>query len=35
MTYNGQVMVAVGVGAFVGHLVFGRETPATRETACH
>ncbi|KFY42933.1 hypothetical protein V495_04274 [Pseudogymnoascus sp. VKM F-4514 (FW-929)] len=35
MTYNGQVMIAVGIGAFVGHLVFGGSTTATRETACH
>ncbi|KFY31127.1 hypothetical protein V493_01374 [Pseudogymnoascus sp. VKM F-4281 (FW-2241)] len=35
MTYNGQVMVAVAVGAFVGHLAFGGGTTATRETACH
>ncbi|KFY05939.1 hypothetical protein V492_08227 [Pseudogymnoascus sp. VKM F-4246] len=35
MTYNGQVMIAVAVGAFVGHLAFGGSTTATRETACH
>ncbi|ELR10519.1 hypothetical protein, variant [Pseudogymnoascus destructans 20631-21] len=35
MTYNGQVMIAVGIGAFVGHLAFGGATTATRETACH
>jgi len=35
MTYNGWVMIAVSVGAFVGYLLFGGSTPATKETACH
>lgn len=35
MTYNGYVMGAVAVGAFVGYLAFGGRTEATRETACH
>ncbi|CAG7951236.1 unnamed protein product [Penicillium nalgiovense] len=35
MTYNGQVMIAVAVGAFVGYLVFSQGTPATKTIACH
>ncbi|KAF7877537.1 hypothetical protein EAF04_001214 [Stromatinia cepivora] len=35
MTYNGWVMIAVGVGAFVGFLIFGKDTSASKETACH
>ncbi|TGO62937.1 hypothetical protein BCON_0016g00300 [Botryotinia convoluta] len=35
MTYNGWVMIAVGVGAFVGFLIFGKNTSAVKETACH
>ncbi|EHA48918.1 hypothetical protein MCOR27_003773 [Pyricularia oryzae] len=35
MTYNGWVMLAVSFGAFVGYLLFGGSTPATKETACH
>lgn len=35
MTYNGWVMAAVGVGAFVGYLVFGNSTSATKDSACH
>lgn len=35
MTYNGWVMVAVGVGSFVGYLVFGNNTSATKDLACH
>lgn len=35
MTYNGWVMIAVGVGAFVGFLIFGKNTSASKETACH
>lgn len=35
MTYNGLVMVAVGVGAFIGYLVFGEDTAATKSVACH
>lgn len=35
MTYNGWVMVAVGIGAFVGYLLFGQKTAAAKETACH
>ena len=34
MTYNGFVMGAVAVGAFVGYLVFGEGT-ASRSVACH
>ncbi|KAL8419715.1 hypothetical protein RB594_002768 [Gaeumannomyces avenae] len=35
MTYNGWVMIAVSFGAFLGYLLFGGSTPATKETACH
>ncbi|OAA74036.1 Ctr copper transporter family protein [Cordyceps fumosorosea ARSEF 2679] len=35
MTYNGWVMVAVSLGAFLGYYVFGNHTSATKETACH
>lgn len=35
MTYNGWVMIAVSFGAFAGYLLFGGDTPATKETACH
>jgi len=35
MTYNGWVMIAVTVGAFVGYLVFGNNTSATKDGACH
>lgn len=36
MTYNGYIMIAVGVGAFVGYLVFGsKETSASKTVACH
>jgi copper transporter 1 len=35
MTYNGWVMVSVSLGAFLGYLVFGHTTPATRDNACH
>ncbi|KAJ5714856.1 uncharacterized protein N7483_012037 [Penicillium malachiteum] len=35
MTYNGMVMIAVAVGAFVGYLAFADGTPATKTIACH
>lgn len=35
MTYNGWVMLSVAVGAFVGYLVFGENTPASKSVACH
>lgn len=35
MTYNGWVMLSVAVGAFVGYLVFGGDSPATKTAACH
>ncbi|KUI67378.1 Copper transport protein CTR2 [Cytospora mali] len=35
MTYNGWVMVAVTLGAFLGYVVFGGQTAATKETQCH
>ena len=33
MTYNGWVMLAVAVGAAVGHLIFGGD--AEKSVACH
>ncbi|KAJ5289201.1 hypothetical protein N7478_002231 [Penicillium angulare] len=35
MTYNGTVMIAVAVGAFVGYLAFADGAPATKSVACH
>ncbi|PYH79776.1 copper transporter family protein [Aspergillus uvarum CBS 121591] len=35
MTYNGFVMLAVAVGAFVGYLAFGDDTSASKTVACH
>ncbi len=35
MTYNGWVMIAVAVGAFVGYYLFGGATAATKDNACH
>lgn len=35
MTYNGWVMICVAIGAFLGFLIFGRDTSATKEGACH
>ena len=35
MTYNGWVMLAVAVGAFVGYLAFGSDLAATKTVACH
>ncbi|KAK2002245.1 ctr copper transporter [Colletotrichum falcatum] len=35
MTYNGWVMVAVAIGAFVGYAVFGSSTSSTKDNACH
>ncbi|KAL2829724.1 Ctr copper transporter family-domain-containing protein [Aspergillus cavernicola] len=35
MTYNGFVMFAVAVGAFVGYLAFGENMSATKSVACH
>ncbi|KAH0528711.1 hypothetical protein TsFJ059_003534 [Trichoderma semiorbis] len=35
MTYNGWVMVAVSLGAFLGYLLFGHSTSATKDNACH
>lgn len=34
MTYNGWVMLAVAVGAFVGYLGFGNSS-STKSVACH
>ncbi|KIX02617.1 uncharacterized protein Z518_08559 [Rhinocladiella mackenziei CBS 650.93] len=35
MTYNGWVMLAVAVGAFVGYILFGRNLASTKSVACH
>ncbi|KAL4882794.1 Ctr copper transporter [Aspergillus karnatakaensis] len=35
MTYNGWIMLAVAVGAFVGYLAFGENMSATKSVACH
>ncbi|KAK1545418.1 ctr copper transporter [Colletotrichum paranaense] len=35
MTYNGWVMVAVAIGAFVGYAAFGSSTSSTKDNACH
>jgi len=35
MTYNGFVMLAVAVGAFIGYLVFGAGLTSTKSVACH
>ncbi|KAJ5116026.1 hypothetical protein N7456_000374 [Penicillium angulare] len=35
MTYNGTIMIAVAVGAFVGYLAFADGAPATKSVACH
>ncbi|KAI9897457.1 hypothetical protein N3K66_007313 [Trichothecium roseum] len=35
MTYNGWVMIAVSLGAFLGYVVFGHATSATKDNACH
>ncbi|KAK7408660.1 copper transpport protein [Neonectria punicea] len=35
MTYNGWVMVAVTLGAFIGYVAFGQKTSATKDNACH
>ncbi|CZT19435.1 related to a putative low-affinity copper transport protein [Ramularia collo-cygni] len=34
MTYNGWVMIAVGVGAFIGYLLFSGSS-ASKSAACH
>lgn len=34
MTYNGWIMLAVAVGAFVGYLAFSNAS-ATKSAACH
>ncbi|ROT36883.1 CTR2 long splice variant [Sodiomyces alkalinus F11] len=35
MTYNGWVMIAVAVGAFVGYVLFGNSISSTKDNACH
>jgi len=35
MTYNGWVMLSVGVGAFIGFLFFGTNTTAAKAATCH
>lgn len=34
MTYNGWIMLAVGVGAFIGYLMFGGSS-VSKSAACH
>ena len=34
MTYNGWVMLAVAVGAFLGYMAFGNSSPV-KSVACH
>ena len=34
MTYNGFIMLAVAVGAFIGYVAFG-EGSASKSVACH
>lgn len=34
MTYNGWIMLAVAVGAFVGYLMFSQSS-STKTVACH
>ncbi|KAK5052686.1 hypothetical protein LTR84_002552 [Exophiala bonariae] len=35
MTYNGWVMLAVAVGAFIGYIVFGQDSSSAKSVACH
>jgi len=35
MTYNGWVMIAVAVGAFVGYMGFSSDMTSTKSVACH
>jgi len=35
MTYNGWVMISVGVGAFIGFLFFGTNTTSAKVVTCH
>jgi len=35
MTYNGWVMISVGVGAFIGFLLFGTNTSSAKAATCH
>jgi len=35
MTYNGWIMLAVAIGAFVGYIAFGRSLTSTKSVACH
>ena len=35
MTYNGWVMLAVAVGAFVGYLMFSADMSSEKTVACH
>ncbi|CEJ82579.1 hypothetical protein VHEMI02636 [[Torrubiella] hemipterigena] len=35
MTYNGWVMIAVTLGAFIGYVLFGHTTSSTKDNACH
>jgi len=36
MTYNGWIMLAVTLGAFLGYYIFGSDdTPTAKSVACH
>lgn len=35
MTYNGWVMICMFLGSLVGYLIFGLDTSATKDGACH
>lgn len=35
MTYNGWVMIAVSLGAFIGYILFGEDVSSTKDNACH
>jgi solute carrier family 31 (copper transporter), member 1 len=35
MTYNGWVMIAVAVGASIGHFAFGVKTSSSKSVTCH
>jgi solute carrier family 31 (copper transporter), member 1 len=35
MTYNGFIMIAVGIGASVGYLLFAGNSSASKSSACH
>lgn len=35
MTYNGWVMICMFLGSLLGYLIFGQDTSATKDGACH